>query len=52
MGKNILEDLADAYLFYKFLPVIIILVILFIIGYFKFAVPVEKENENLRLWKI
>lgn len=47
MSKNILDDLTNAYLFYKFLPLIIILGILFVIVYFKFAVPVFKEDETL-----
>lgn len=47
MSKNILDDLTNVYFFYKFLSVIIILGILFVIGYFKFAVPVFKEDEAL-----
>lgn len=46
MKKSLLNEIFNAYLIYKFFPLIIIVIIVLVIGYFKFVVPVNKEIEN------
>jgi len=43
--KKMIENILNAYLIYKFLIPIIIIIILLIIGYFKFAKPVYEEHK-------
>ena len=43
--RKVVDDIVNAYLLTKFFVPIIILIILFIIGYFKFAKPVLDEHE-------
>lgn len=46
MKKSFLDTVESIFIIYKMLPLIIIVVILLIIGYFRFAKPVEKEYES------
>lgn len=40
-----MKKILEVFLMIKFLPIIIILIILLIIGYFKFAKPVYEEHK-------
>jgi hypothetical protein len=40
-----MKKILELFLIFKFLPIIIILLILFVIGYFKFAKPVYEEHK-------
>lgn len=44
--KKLIETLLNIYLIWIFLPIITIIIIAFIVGYFKFAKPVYKEHET------
>lgn len=43
--RKIVDSIVNAYIIYKFLPIVVIIIIVLIIGYFKFAKPVFDEHE-------
>lgn len=44
--KKIINDLVNSYLILKLLPLIIIVIVLLILGYFKFVKPIDEERRK------